>query len=257
MKPYFERNGITIYHGDCRDVLPGLAADVLVTDPPYGINYQSGRDGILPRGIAGDADTALRDWMIGEWLPRPLACFATWRCTPPAPPRGCLVWSKSAGGMGDLSFPWASTFEMIWIYGSGWAGHRGGAVLTGRTVVTWNTGPARRVHPHEKPADVLAQIITKAPPGTILDPFMGSGTTLRAAMDLGRKAIGIEICEAYCEIAARRLDQTVLPLSMEQVQQRERPSQSAMFGGMAPNAQSDEIARGVGVSQPRKVSNGK
>ena len=213
MKPYFERDGIVIYHGDCREILPGLAFDVVVTDPPYGIGYESGHSGVLPRSIKGDSDTTLRDWMIEVCAPRPLACFATWRCRPPRPPRGCLVWSKAAGGMGDLSFPWAPTFEMVWIYGDGWAGHRGSSVLTGETVVTWNTGPARRVHPHEKPVDVLAQIIRKAPPGTILDPFMGSGTTLRAAMDLGRRAIGIEIEERYCEIAARRLDQLVLPLA--------------------------------------------
>ena len=211
MKPYFERDGCTIYHGDCRDILPGLDAAALITDPPYGIAYRSGHAGALPRSIEGDDDTELRDFAILSWLPRPAAAFATWRCVPPEPPRGCLVWVKNAGGMGDLGFPWQPNFEMVWIYGKGWTGHRGSAVLTGRTVCTWNTGPAARLHPHEKPVDVFGKIIGKAPPGTILDPFMGSGTTLVAARDLGRKAMGIEIEEKYCEIAAKRLAQGVLP----------------------------------------------
>lgn len=210
--PYYQDEAVTLYCGDCREILPYVSADVLVTDPPYGIGYRSGHDGELPREIAGDATTALRDWMLDAWLPRPAACFATWRCVPPTPPRGCLVWHKAAGGMGDLSFPWSPTFEMVWIYGDGWSGFRGDSVLTGKTVVTWNSGPARRLHPHEKPVDVLAQIIGKSPGQTILDPFAGSGTTLRAAKDLGRKAIGIEIEERYCAIAARRCAQEVLKL---------------------------------------------
>ena len=148
--PYYSDDAVTIYHGDCRELLPLMPkVDLVLTDPPYGIAYESGHEGRLPRSIEGDATTELRDWLISWWLPRPMACFATWKCRPPVQPRGCLVWHKSAGGMGDLSFPWAPTFEMIWVYGDGWAGHRGDAVLNGRTVVTWNEGPVHRLHPHE------------------------------------------------------------------------------------------------------------
>lgn len=205
MKPYYEKDGMTIYHGDCREILPTLEpVDLVLTDPPYGINYRSGQTGKLPRQIVGDETTELRDWLLNYRLPKPLACFATWRCQPPYPPRGC---------MGDLSFPWSPTFELIWVYGDGWEGHRGDAVLTSKTIVTWNTGPTRRLHPHEKPVDLMEQLLLKAPnAGTILDPFMGSGTTLRAAKDLGRRAIGIEIEERYCEIAAKRMSQEVLAL---------------------------------------------
>ena len=214
MKPYYDDGQITIYHGDCREILPTLEpVDLVLTDPPYGINYRSGHIGKLPRQIVGDVTSELRDWLLNHRLPKPLACFATWRCQPPSPPRGCLVWHKSVGGMGDLAFPWSPTFELIWIYGDGWKGHRGDAVLTSKTIVTWNTGPARRLHPHEKPVDLMEQLLLKAPnAGTILDPFMGSGTTLRAAKDLGRRAIGIEIEERYCEVAVKRLAQEVLPL---------------------------------------------
>ena len=209
-RPYYEEDGITIYHGDSREILPAIEfVRVMVTDPPYGIGYNSGWAGRLPRRITGDETAELRNWAIRAWLPRPLACFATWRCVPPEPPRGCLVWHKSAGGMGDLDFPWSPTFEMIWVYGEGWFGFRGDAVLTGRTVVSWNSGPAARSHPHEKPVDVLAQIIEKSPPGAVIDPFMGSGSTLVAAKLAGRRAIGIEIEERYCEIAAKRMGQEV------------------------------------------------
>ena len=113
MKPYYDDGQITIYHGDCREILPTLEpVDLVLTDPPYGINYRSGQKGKLPRQIVGDETTELRDWLLNHRLPKPLACFATWRCQPPYPPRGCLVWHKSAGGMGDLSFPWAPTFEL-------------------------------------------------------------------------------------------------------------------------------------------------
>ena len=207
-EPYYDRDGITIYHGDCLEILPHLTADVVVTDPPYGIGYRSGHDGELAREIAGDEDVRLRDFALGLGLPT--ACFATWRCSPPSPPKGQLIWKKNAGGMGDLTFPWKTDYEVCWIFGVGWSGHRGSSVLTASTVPTWNSGKAKRVHPHEKPVDLLQQIVAKAPPGTILDPFMGSGTTLVAAKLEGRKAIGIELEERYCEIAVKRLAQGVL-----------------------------------------------
>lgn len=211
--PYYEADGITIYCGDCREILPGIEADVMVTDPPYGISYSSGYEGALPRSVVGDGDTALRDWALAAWSPGPMACFAAWHQRPPWRPRGCLVWDKGdAAGMGDLDLPWRPNFELVWIFGHGWAGYRGSSVLRGRTIPTWNSGPARRVHPTEKPMDVLTQIIEKAPLGAVLDPFMGSGTTLVAAKLLGRRAIGIEIEERYCEVAVQRLAQGVLPL---------------------------------------------
>lgn len=213
--PYYDDGAVTLYHGDALELLPELACEAwlgaMVTDPPYGIGYESGYDGDLPRGIAGDQDTGLRDMALAAWLPRPAAVFATWRCTPPAQPRGCLVWEKNAGGMGDLSFPWAPRFELVWVFGEGWSGRRTSSVLRGSTVPTWNSGPAKRLHPHEKPVDLLEQIIGKAPGTHVLDPFAGSGSTLVAAKLAGRKAVGVELEERFCEVAARRLAQGALP----------------------------------------------
>jgi DNA modification methylase len=212
MKPYYQDASVTIYHGDCREASAWLAADVMVTDPPYGIAYESGHDGALDRSITGDSTTELRDFVLAAFRPKPSAVFSTWRCALPAAPKIKLVWEKPTIGMGDLSFPWGASYEVVWIFGDGWAGQRSGAVLRGRTIPTWNSGAAKRVHPHEKPEDVLGQIIAKAPSGVICDPFMGSGSTLVAAKSLGRRAIGVEIDERYCEIAARRCSQEVLDL---------------------------------------------
>ena len=110
--------------------------------------------------------------------------------------------------MGDLSLPWKPSHEEIYVLGGPWDGRRDcGSVLQGRVQAMAKCG---RRHPHEKDVATLRLLIDKCVAGVVLDPFMGSGTTLRAAKDLGRKAIGIEIEERYCEIAAKRLAQEVL-----------------------------------------------
>jgi site-specific DNA-methyltransferase (adenine-specific) len=212
VRPYYERAGVTIYHGDAREVLPFLVADVLVTDPPYGIDHASNKPGAPRRrhAIVGDHDTTVRDAVLAWWAARPALVFGTCRAAPPAGARAILVWDKGGHvGMGDLALPWKQNWEHIYVLGRGFAGRRGSGVL--RYLALW---PAAGViaHPHEKPVPLLRDLIGKCPPGAVLDPFCGSGTTLRAAMDLGRRAIGVEVEERYCELAARRLDQDVLPL---------------------------------------------
>lgn len=213
-KPYYQDDAVAIFHGDCREIAPHIAADVIVTDPPYGISYSSGwskETRAHSASIAGDSTTELRDWAVLKFADKPCAYFATPRCRLPMEPRVLLVWDKGeAAGMGDLSVPWKPNWEVIWIGGEGWTGVRSSSVLRGKTMVT--SSAMGRCHPHEKPVWLLSAIIAKAPNGLVLDPFMGSGTTLRAAKDLGRKAIGIEIEERYCEIAAKRMQQEVLPL---------------------------------------------
>ena len=212
MRPYYEHAGITIYHGDCLDVLPNVRADVLVTDPPYGISHESGREGPFQHSqIANDSTTNLRDTVLGMWGEGPAIVFGTWRRAAPEKARTALVWDKGpASGMGDLSLPWKCSWETVFICGSGFTGRRDEGVLRGHSVVTWASRGRR--HPNEKPVTLLSALLSKCPVGVVLDPFMGSGTTLVAAKNLGRKAIGIEIEERYCEIAAKRLAQEQLPL---------------------------------------------
>ncbi len=213
-EPYYSDEAVTIYHGDCRDIFQRAMADLLVTDPPYGISYSSGQIGAFrDKGISGDTDTSLRDWVVRSW-DGPAAVFGTWKRPRPEGVRALLTWDKGDGvGMGDLALPWRPNTEEIYIIGDGWRGHRGSSVIRDTSVVSWTgngRGP-RRLHPTEKPIPLLRSLIEKAPDHpTVVDPFMGSGTTLRAAKDLGRKAIGIEIEERYCEIAVKRLAQEVL-----------------------------------------------
>jgi site-specific DNA-methyltransferase (adenine-specific) len=213
VKPYYEDThaGIVIWHADCRDVLPQLQADVLVTDPPYGVNgsFVSGDWGDAI--VLGDESTELRDYVLAWWGGRPAIVFGSWKAGRPVGLRAVLVWDKGdAVGSGDLTFPWkATSWEEIYILGHGFAGHRGPGVLRYNAI---SPNFVRRDHPTQKPIVLMRQLIAKCPTGIILDPFAGVGTTLRAAKDLGRRAIGIEIEERYCEIAARRLSQEVLPL---------------------------------------------
>jgi site-specific DNA-methyltransferase (adenine-specific) len=129
------------------------------------------------------------------------------------PIRNALIWDKNRGGMGDTECEYARDFEVI-LYGSHGrrplAGRRDGAVIRGIVPVG-----SDRDHPTEKPEELCGYLIRKsAPPsGAVLDPFCGSGPVLVAAKNLGRRAIGIEIEERYCEIAAKRLAQETLPLT--------------------------------------------
>ncbi len=216
--PYYQDDHVTIYHGDCLDLLDGLTAGVLVTDPPYGMKYETNRRGPRyetvatadrPRGIVGDEDTTLRDSVLVLWGTRPALVFGTWKRPRPSTTCHVLTWIKGDHlGMGDLSVPWRPNTEEVYVIGRGFTGHRGTSALNYPGPVSWAS--RGRCHPHEKPVELLRDLIGKCPPGVILDPFMGSGTTLRAAKDLGRRAIGIEIDERYCEIAANRLRQGVL-----------------------------------------------
>jgi len=211
MKPYYEADGITIYHGDAREIDAWLDADTLVFDPPYGIDYQSGMEspGGLARSIVGDKDTATRDEILQKWGDRPALAFGTWRIPRPEATRSLLIWdTKGALGMGDLSLPWKPSHQEIYVLGHGFEGRRTTDVLSFAPVQS--TAKNGRLHPHQKPVPLMSELIAKCPPGKIADPCMGVGTTLVAAKLNGRPAVGIEIEERYCEIAANRLRQGVL-----------------------------------------------
>jgi len=256
MRPYYERDGITIYNADCLDVLPLIEAEsaaLILTDPPYNVSARGGRAnttiGRLPRKD-GTFREVRRDF--GEWdhgwepdpflaeVPRLLApggslvaftseflfapylasglehrSLAYWRKSNPAPnfrkqivrAVEMAVWQTKGGG-------W--TFNAGGYRPNEWEGPEDGEVvlsegpiISGFTVQ--NTGEAR-VHPTQKPEWLMREWVSlwSNPGDLILDPFMGSGTTLRAAADLGRRAIGIEISDDYCAGAVERLRQGVL-----------------------------------------------
>lgn len=194
----------TLYLGDCLEILPTLGkVDAVITDPPYGIAHSSNH-GASWRGrqIANDHDTSTRDAVLDGF--KEVAAFGTWKTPPIARCKGALVWDKGpASGMGDLSFPWKGSWELIYMRGTGWKGHRDEGVLRGHLQVSWET--MGRTHPHEKPVSLIEYLLSKTAARSILDPFMGSGTTGVACAKLGRTFIGIEISEQYFNIAVKRI----------------------------------------------------
>jgi len=214
MNPYYSADGIDLYLGDCREVTAWLDADVLVTDPPYGMAYESNfnrdkRNVKVGRPVVADNDTSVRDEALNAWGTRPAILFGRWSEPRPNGTHTRLVWDKgNSVGMGNLSIPWGRSDEEIYILGSGFIGKREGSVIRCQMLMS---GDANRPnHPTPKPVPLMETLIAKCPPGIIADPFAGSGSTLVAAKLLGRKAIGVEIEERYAEICARRLDQGVL-----------------------------------------------
>ena len=206
--PYYQDDHVTLYHGDCLELAHlWTVADVLVTDPPYGMAYDSGRVKGRSTKIIGDTTLDARDEMMQAWGDGPALIFGTWRQSRPTAARHVLIWDKGDDpGTGDLSMPWGNSHEEIYVLGRGFHGKRGPAVLRCAKPPVNN----RDGHPTPKPVALMQTLIAKCPPGTIADPFAGSGSTLVAAKALGRRAIGVELEERYCEIAARRLAQDVL-----------------------------------------------
>jgi len=215
VKPTWESDGVQLYLGDCLQIMPELATgsvDAVVTDPPYGIAYHSGHDGILPRSIEGDGDTSVRDDALAM-LDAPALVFGTWRVPRPIGTRMLLVWDTlGALGMGDLSLPWKPSHQEIYVIGRGFEGRRTTDVLQCPPVQSMAVNG--RVHPHEKPVRLMLMLLDKCPQGTILDPFMGSGTAGVACVQTGRKFIGIEIDPGYFEIAKKRISEAQLQIRL-------------------------------------------
>lgn len=204
MTPYYDQDGIQIFHGDCRDVLPTFApesVDVLITDPPYGI-----------RKAAWDEEYPT--WYL------PLAAPCVRRAMAITPGINNLL--QLPRNVGNFEYRWMLSVHVTNGHAIGMMGFTKWmpVVVYGRIGTTLyryqhditavpidGTMPD---HPTPKPLRAMTWIASRFEPGSILDCFMGSGTTLVAAKQLGQRAIGIEIEEKYCEIAARRLQQSVL-----------------------------------------------
>jgi DNA modification methylase len=209
VKPYYQDDAVTLYHGDCREILPTLGRfDLLLTDPPYGISWQGHRGSEREwNAIAGDETTDLAVWICSQveedqgaviWgannFPQALPHKGRWIC-----------WDKRLTKEADKML--GSAFELAW------ENKRSGfdamlRVLHGGVV---NADGGKRFHPTQKPVPLFRMVLGRYTNATtILDPFAGSGTTGVAAKLEGRKATLIELEERYCEIAAKRLSQGVL-----------------------------------------------
>lgn len=214
MKPYYESGGITIYHGDCSEIAEMLTFNGLVlTDPPYGIDnhYHGGgrgrrHDPAAPTTrIAGDRGPFDPGWMLSVGSARII--WGANYFAPPLPPKsGWLVWDKErpdALSQSTCELAWTDCVKGVRRFRHLWDGFRRASE---------NDAPLR--HPTQKPVALMRWCLglPGVPVGAVLDPYVGVGGVLLAARELGRPAIGIEIEERYCEIAARRLDQEVLDL---------------------------------------------
>ena len=218
-QPYYaEPDGsIVIWNCDWREAEDLGRATVLVSDPPYGMAFRSGMGGAFGEStIANDETPEERDTFLECWGDKPALVFGRWSVPRPRGTKMVLILEKGNHvGMGDLSIPWKPNTEEIYVLGSGFVGHRGTSVLRYNAIAgtVGQAGTGTRHHPTEKPVDLMRDLLAKCPPDSvILDPFMGSGTTLRAAKDLGLRAIGCELDEGYCDYAARRLGQGVFAL---------------------------------------------
>ena len=241
MKPYYEDDNCTIYHGDAFEVLHDLdGVGAIITDPPYssGGAFRSDRTRNTTDKYVNSDTAAYRPDFAGDnrdqhgfaawcalWLSAGhracvegavVACFTDWRQLP------TMTDAIQAGG-----FVWRG----VAVWAKGFGRPRNGGFSSSAEFVAWGSAgplqesdqyppglfesptPSEKLHVAQKPEPVMRWLCGVAPPGTVvLDPFMGSGTTLRAAKDLGHRAIGIDVDERYCEIAADRLAQEVLPL---------------------------------------------
>lgn len=217
-KPYYEHAGITIYNADCREILPHLPpVDLVLTDPPYGIGIASNPvrqryerkdwDDVV---VSSDLLTVIRFYSKqqiiwgGNYFGLPASqCF--------------LVWDKVQPEQFSLA-----------MCEQAWTSFQKPAKLFRRHVVSFD-----KWHPTQKPVELMRWCVQQAGDdcGLILDPFMGSGTTLVAAKQLGRRCIGVEIEEKYCEIAAKRLGQEMLDFGPPTEAQAE---QETLFGEATP-----------------------
>jgi DNA modification methylase len=225
MTPYYEDAGITIYHGDCREVLPHISGDVVISDPPYGLGEltctEAKRRG-KNRYISAFEDT--EDYI--KTVVVPALTLAMERCGGRAaitPGVRCMsfyprardiggFFQPAAAGMGPWGF---ASYNPVLFYGKDpFAGRNVTA-----TMVPLTERPSDDRHPCAKPFAACRWMVAKAsqPGETVVDPFMGIGTFLVEAKRMQRKAIGIELEEKYCEIAAKRLSQGALPLTQPDI----------------------------------------
>jgi len=223
MQPYFKNDLMILYHGDCREITDWLSGDVLVTDPPYGIEWMKNtlgsdklkrnamieRKKLLGGDIANDHDTTARDDVLELWGNyKPAVVFGTWKKIRPPKVKHRLIWHKMGRDPGINPHPWYPNDEEIYLIGGGWVGKPTPTVIT--TQESRQHHSKFIGHPTPKPLGLMEILINKCAPGVIVDPFAGSGSTLLAARNCKRSSIGVEINEQYCEMIANRFSQGIL-----------------------------------------------
>jgi site-specific DNA-methyltransferase (adenine-specific) len=224
MTPYYSDSHCEIYHGRWEDVMPALSGrySAIVTDPPYGTG--GWRRGTAGAGGDPSASLVREDWDVysTDWIDGsvPVITF-----TPCSSAHILLSHAASVGLSKHRLLVWEKpdpkpqfqnrvkwSLEPVWVLSPEGFTLHGDTDLYRESSVRMNRDAEALGHQYQKPLDVMRWIVGKTEASPILDPFMGSGTTLRAAKDLGRKSLGVEMDEAYCEMAAKRLSQEVLGL---------------------------------------------
>lgn len=228
--------GVTVWLGDCREIVPEIGeVTAVVTDPPYGNAYRSGHatEKLWAAGptITGDESPAVRDECLRTWRGSsvPRIVFGSRKVRPPSETRMVLIWDKGpALGMGALDLPWKPSYEEIYILGARFVGRRDeGAVIYCPPVQSMACNG--RVHPNQKPVQLLKRLLMRCPPGLTLDPFMGSGTTGVACVDLAREFVGIEVETPYFDIACHRISEALKRPRLPFDEPAPEPSQALLF----------------------------
>jgi DNA modification methylase len=266
IKPYYSRNGIDLYLGDCREILPQLTekVDLVLTDPPYGINI------LNSNGTMGGTSKDLKRWrgqINKKYIPfqnddkpiDPLPLLAVsknqiiWggnyvaNVLPVS--KSWFVWYKRINGQtndfGDCELAWTSLDKPPKVFQHLWMG------------MLRDSENQLHYHPTQKPVALMSWCLSFTPDAqTILDPFLGSGTTAVAAKKLGRRCIGIEISQTYLDIAVQRLQQDTLPLEVEHIQKRQSVGEQPMFSSMATPTKSDKVTGKMSALNVNKEANG-
>jgi site-specific DNA-methyltransferase (adenine-specific) len=218
--PYYDRDGITIYHGDCQDILPDLpVVDIVIADPPYGMRQSDqkrrkraandpGRDSGLPM-IHGDDEPFDPRHLLG--FPRIVLFGANHYADKLPPSKSWVVWDKRNGATvddnADAELLWTNIPGVVRMYRQCWRGF---------TREKDSLEPDRHLHPTQKPVNLMLWLLDRYtnPGDLVLDPYMGSGPIAKACQITGRRYIGIELVETYVEAAVTRLQQQVMPLEI-------------------------------------------
>jgi len=225
MTPYYNRDGIAIYCGDSDIILSSLDVRNIITDPPYSVDFDTDytrfSGGVATNSVWKTIANDNPNFSVNKLLKYKNVCLFGANCFP-LPKGTLLVWDKRAEAgsknvMSDAEVAWLNRGHGVYIFSHKWDG--------------FNRASERgeKFHPTQKPVALMRWVIGKAnPSGVICDPYMGSGSTLIAAQQLGRQAIGIELSEEYCKIAVERLRQPSF-FSLPQVETKETPKQAELF----------------------------